>query len=296
MADRERPWSKFYWSDWESDLALRQCSLSAQGLWMRMLCICAKADPRGYLTINGVTLNVAAVATHVSRPETEIAPLMAELERWGVFSRDRKGRIYSRRMLRDEKKSNAGRKAKNQALYGGLQPTENNGELSTPSRSPTRGASPQKPETRYQNKSSPFNAGEAGDAGPVAPAIVPKFQTDHEFPEFWHRYPNRTKQEAARHAWHTARQSATVAEIMAGLERYVRLLHGADPPHPANPDTWLSDKRWTDEPMERSHGRTQPASRPSPGSRAGTEQEHRAAIAAAAAQRLGDCGPLADRH
>lgn len=155
MADSRRPWSKFFWSDWESDQALRQCSLAAQGLWMRMLCICAKADPRGYLAINGVPLDVTAIATSVSRPETEVAPLVDELERWGVFSRDRKGRIYSRRMIRDDRASNAGRKAKKEALLNAAQALENTQEKPRPSRVPSRGASPHKPEARSQNTPLP---------------------------------------------------------------------------------------------------------------------------------------------
>jgi len=106
----ERPWSKFFWSDWESDERLRQCSLAAQGLWMRMLCICAKDEPRGYLTVAGQSLDSAGVARSAGITSDEAESLMAELERWGVFSRDRKGRIYSRRMVKDEKKAKTAQK------------------------------------------------------------------------------------------------------------------------------------------------------------------------------------------
>lgn len=158
MADRELPWSKFFWADWESDGGLRQCSLAAQGLWMRMLCICARSDTRGYLTIAGVHLDVAALATAVSRPETEVGPLMEELERWGVFSRDRKGLIYSRRMVRDDKKSKDGRKFKKEAISKSQQGTDNKEEKCVPSRVSTRGASTQKPEARGQKDISPGEA------------------------------------------------------------------------------------------------------------------------------------------
>ncbi len=95
------PWSKFFWSDWTSDEALKQCSLAAQGLWMRMLCICATGDPIGYLTIKGNPLDAKGVAISAGVPMGEAESLMAELELWGVFSRDRSGRIYSRRIVRD---------------------------------------------------------------------------------------------------------------------------------------------------------------------------------------------------
>jgi hypothetical protein len=102
MAEK-KPWGKFYWSDWAGDERLEQCSLAAQGLWMRMLCIAARADPAGYVTINGVALDAAGIARNVGHPRDEVEALLDELIRWGVYSVDRQGRIYSRRMLRDEK-------------------------------------------------------------------------------------------------------------------------------------------------------------------------------------------------
>lgn len=97
----DMPWSKFFWSDWESDQGLRLCSLAAQGLWMRMLCVCARHDPKGYLSINGNPLKVDAIARLAGVAETEAETLVAELELNGVFSRNRSGCIYSRRMVRD---------------------------------------------------------------------------------------------------------------------------------------------------------------------------------------------------
>jgi hypothetical protein len=93
--------SRFFWSDWESDEALKLCSLAAQGLWMRMLCVCAKGE--GYLQVNGKSLRDETLALVIGRPIEEIKPLLAELADAGVFSFDRKNRIYSRRMIRDGK-------------------------------------------------------------------------------------------------------------------------------------------------------------------------------------------------
>lgn len=143
----EMPWSKFFWSDWESDQGLRLCSLSAQGLWMRMLCVCARHEPKGYLSINGNPLKVDAIARLAGVTETEAETLMAELELNGVFSRNRSGCIYSRRMVRDEKRSQEGRKHKKRGLK---EAAEKPNENTPPSRGASRGASPQKPEARSQ--------------------------------------------------------------------------------------------------------------------------------------------------
>lgn len=103
-------WSKFFWADWETDPALRLCSLAAQGLWMRMLCIAASHDPTGYVCVAGRSLGVTDLAILTGASETQVGVLFAELDRNGVFSRDRTGRIYSRRMVRDSKVAAMNRK------------------------------------------------------------------------------------------------------------------------------------------------------------------------------------------
>lgn len=170
MSDRERPWDKFYWADWESDKNLAQCSLAAQGLWMRILCICAKSSPRGYLTIADQPLDVSRLAFTVGKPETEVAAALDELGHWKVFSRDRRGRIYSRRMVNDDKRSKEGRKFKKMGLAEarkkrtsqtaqgpekqGENPGPSRGPPSPPTREASRGPSPQRPEARKKQQAS----------------------------------------------------------------------------------------------------------------------------------------------
>ena len=281
MSDRTRPWSKLFWSDWESDVALRQCSLAAQGLWMRILCICARAEPRGYLTINGVTLDVAAVATAVSRPETEVAPLMHELEHWGVFSRDRKRRIYSRRMVRDERRSNDGRRAKKDALSRSSQATEKGGENCRPSRVPKRGASTHIPEARNQDKrinpQTPLGRGVFDDEGaslppgeqtsvdgsgsvagrgekPVHPpnsARPPSVEPD-PFDEFWAAYPLKKDKKDARKAYRAALKREKPEAILEGAKRYATLCrqNGTEPQFIRHAPRWLRGDCWADETLK----------------------------------------------
>jgi hypothetical protein len=132
----DRPWSKFFWADWESDERLRQCSLAAQGLWMRMLCICAKGEPTGYLAIAGQPLDAEGVARSAGVSTAEAQTLMAELEAWGVFSRDRKGRIYSRRMVKEEKKTKTARKNGRQGGNPALSTSARNERQNPPSDNP----------------------------------------------------------------------------------------------------------------------------------------------------------------
>lgn len=103
-------WTKFYWGDWLSDTGLRRCSLAARGLWIDLLCHMAQHDPIGILAVQGEALSISDVARMAGVSETDASTLISELERNGVFSRDRKGRIYSRRMTRDAKRSAEGQK------------------------------------------------------------------------------------------------------------------------------------------------------------------------------------------
>lgn len=99
--NKDNPSSIFYWKDYENDEGLRISSLAAQGLWMRLLCVAAKAEPYGYILVNGFPLEATGAARLAGVTEGEAQSLLQELERNGVFSRDRKGRMFSRRMVRD---------------------------------------------------------------------------------------------------------------------------------------------------------------------------------------------------
>jgi hypothetical protein len=160
-------WSKFFWSDWESDQRLRLCSAAAQGLWMRMLCICAQSSPQGYLTLNGRPLGAADLAAVTGWPSLDVEGWLNELGKWGVYSVDGKGRIYSRRMVLDAKKARIAKKNGR----GGGNPSLGKGKGSGASDNPPvkGGDKPHKPRAKSQepevdNPPTP----PAGGAGPSA--------------------------------------------------------------------------------------------------------------------------------
>lgn len=127
------PSSRWYWNDWENDLGLQLCSLAAQGLWMRMLSLAARSEPVGYISANGRALTVDELASLVGHGVDEVLPLLEELDANHVFSRDRKGRIYNRRMVRDAKNRvlsvKSGKKGGNPRL---LQPPDNDDGIPDP--------------------------------------------------------------------------------------------------------------------------------------------------------------------
>jgi hypothetical protein len=114
--------TKWFWPDWLSDQGLRACSEGARGVWMDMLCVAAQNDPYGYVGIKGQPLTPAAFARITGVASNHLRTLVAELEVHGVFSRDRAGNIYCRRMVREakatERDRSNGRKGGNPALRG----------------------------------------------------------------------------------------------------------------------------------------------------------------------------------
>lgn len=181
---------------------------------MRMLCICAKGEPPGYLTIAGNPLDVPGIARAVGIPETDADTLVAELDRWGVFSRDAKQRIYSRRLVKDEQRANILRK---NGEKGGRPPTSNQGQNQKPN----------------QSESNALASGSW---------LV-------DFEKWYSRYPHKVGRGAAETAFRRVWESdnaPSLESLIRGLENYI----ATKPKDRAwcNPATWLNQRRWEDVP------------------------------------------------
>ena len=134
----DMPWDKFYWSDWDGDEKLRMCSPGAQALWMRMLCICSRAN--GYLMVADQALDAEALQTVTGWPLEDVTNWLADLEKWQVFSRDRRGVIYSRRIVKSKIRA---RKAREVGVLGGNPNLrKDNGISATDNLFPTEGLTP----------------------------------------------------------------------------------------------------------------------------------------------------------
>jgi len=98
----KRPSFQFYPGDWLQDVPLRMVSASARGLWIDMLCLMHQGSEYGYLKVNHEVIQKVNLARLVGLPLDEVITDLAELEKSGIFSRDEKGCIFSRRMIKDE--------------------------------------------------------------------------------------------------------------------------------------------------------------------------------------------------
>lgn len=117
-------WPSYPWypGDWQRDTGVQLCSLAARGLWREMLDLMWTSPERGVLLeANGNQMSSGALARLVRSDEVEVQRLLAELEAQKVFSKDAHGRVYSRRMIRDEvqrrTKAAAGKKGMQQRWH-----------------------------------------------------------------------------------------------------------------------------------------------------------------------------------
>lgn len=100
-----KPWSKFYWPDWQSDPAIRACSPHSRGIWIEFLAIMHQANPRGYLLISGQRPSERTLANLCGCRLSDIRKAMVELEQCGVPSINERGEWFNRRMTREEHQS-----------------------------------------------------------------------------------------------------------------------------------------------------------------------------------------------
>lgn len=124
-------YSKFFWADWRAKPGLQLCSLAARGLWIEMLTLMADT-PTARVELGGKPPTIEQLAELTRSRGQDVEPLLLELENNGVFSRDRDGAIFSRRMRKDllklRRSSDGGKKsAEVRRSTGKLIPTTSKG-------------------------------------------------------------------------------------------------------------------------------------------------------------------------
>ena len=77
------------------------------------------------------------------------------------------------------------------------------------------------------------------------------------FDEFYRAYPRHVAKSAALKSWQRLKPTAELAAaITAGASRYAKETIGTEPRYIAHPATWLSNRRWEDEPTTTGAGRS----------------------------------------
>lgn len=96
------PAFQFYPGDWLKDANLRRCTPAARGVFMDMLCLMFESEERGVLASGGTPWSDDEVAAAIAGREEVVLAGIRELCEKRVVSRDQRGALLSRRMVRDE--------------------------------------------------------------------------------------------------------------------------------------------------------------------------------------------------
>lgn len=100
----------YYPADFDRDVQM--LSLAAQGLWIRMMGWMHFCEHRGYLELpTGDPMNADDIAAKVGKAKKEVKHALSEMERIGLYSRDDRGCIFCRRMVKDTRISRVRREA-----------------------------------------------------------------------------------------------------------------------------------------------------------------------------------------
>lgn len=92
---------KFYFRDWMSEPSLRRLEPAHRGLWIDMICLMAQGENYGHLESNGKPWPDEELSKCVGVACVLLKQMLEQMERVGVFSRDKRGVIFCRRMVRD---------------------------------------------------------------------------------------------------------------------------------------------------------------------------------------------------
>jgi hypothetical protein len=271
------PSVKFYWNDWDNDPCLRVCSLAAQGLWMRCLCLMARARPAGYLLIGTRPCTVEKLAELVGKDQATVTALMDELGRNEVFATTRSGTVYNRRMVRESalsiKRAEAGRKGGRATVdrnrsktpsdafcFDSPAPGNSLPELENPrllkqiaKQNSSKPQAPLVPSTLIDSESGANVVAYESDSQPdmsnVALAQKPKRRCTYpaEFEELWSVYPQRPtdSKKSAFAAWdRTVKSGVDPPTLQVGAKRYAAFVRRTG--HESMlVQTWMNREGWT---------------------------------------------------
>lgn len=193
---------QFFWNDWQGDPCLRICGLDAQGAWMRLLCIAAESTQKGFVLINGRKPTTEQLALVVGTSSPNMERIVDELLTNGVASRDRRGVLYSRRMVRDTLRREASKKGgqiggrttyeKQKGIFSTHDPTQ--GATQPPRRAPLSSSYPEEtPEPPSPSETTGENSRSGSDFGvrsqnlraPTNAEKGSRWPSDQTIPEPW---------------------------------------------------------------------------------------------------------------
>ena len=94
--------TRWFWTDWLGDQAVRSLTPAERGMWIDLIGLAAVGSPTGYVCDRkGSPISYEEIGRVANCSPTEAAELIAAIVEKGAASRDRTGRLFNRRMVRD---------------------------------------------------------------------------------------------------------------------------------------------------------------------------------------------------
>ena len=257
----KRPFIKFYTADWRSDPSLRMCSPVARCLWLELMCIMHEATPSGFLLVAGKPPTVPEVARLTCMSIDDVKAGLAELSERKVFSRNKAGVVYSRRMNRDRLLRESGEKNARKRWDQAPEIIEEDGrpngipnsyKLETRKVGSSVGSNephsdrPPPTQTLPEPHQQPALTLEAQDSGSSGVGRAKgRNQYPADFEAFWLAYPktNGPKDAAYREWVATAKARPPMPALLAKVEAFKRTREVYDG-KAVWPERWLKQARW----------------------------------------------------
>lgn len=96
---KDLPSMPFYVGDWKKDPGVQALDRYQKSLWFDMICIMWESEDRGYLSFNNEAIPLNLLANMLGENEKQLKKNIAFFEKLNLFSRDKNGRIYSRKII-----------------------------------------------------------------------------------------------------------------------------------------------------------------------------------------------------
>jgi len=97
---KDLPAMPFYIGDWKKDPGVRALSKEEKYIWLEMLFLMWESEDRGYLSFNGKPIPDFMLAQMLDISEEKLKKIKEKFEFLNLYSKDKKGRIYSRKILK----------------------------------------------------------------------------------------------------------------------------------------------------------------------------------------------------
>lgn len=108
---QKKPSFQFYPGDWRKDPNLSRVSLEAKGAMIEIMCLAFDCEKRGMLLSGKTPWTIEEIAHAIGGDKSKNVTAIEELLNKKVLKKDKKGVIFSSRMVKDEKLSKVRREA-----------------------------------------------------------------------------------------------------------------------------------------------------------------------------------------